>query len=317
MTLISELLPAPFGPMTARISPRATDRSTALSAVTPPNASDTSRISSALVASTLAATTSRVAPVMEASVTDHETASRWAADKAKDAVPMVFFDPRGGARRKASSSGRRKGGGASLFKFAYKRDHVLAEIFDFFLEMQEAEHDQACACILEGKNAFRDLVRRTDQVRAEAVIVLNQILERGFGPVTLSLRRGFAGILHFVGEGVDRLGIGLADDLGKNGLGFGFAVARDRECVDADPYRMIVLRGLDLNIVGLFGDFVGCVAIGEIPIGDARRHVACRPRRAALEDLRQRRQRLRPHRVVVEMIEKAFEGERVVGPDAP
>ncbi|MNY10770.1 hypothetical protein D3C86_1437650 [compost metagenome] len=36
MTLTSELLPAPFGPMTARISPLAIDRSTPNSAVTPP-----------------------------------------------------------------------------------------------------------------------------------------------------------------------------------------------------------------------------------------------------------------------------------------
>ena len=36
MTLIKVLLPAPLGPMTARISPEFTDRSTSDSALTPP-----------------------------------------------------------------------------------------------------------------------------------------------------------------------------------------------------------------------------------------------------------------------------------------
>src|ERR1700761_556563 len=119
------------------------------------------------------------------------------------------------ARRTMSCSGGRKSGGTPFLKLADQRNHVLAEILDLFLEMQEAEQDQARARVLKGEDALRNLVRRADEVRAEPVVVLNQIVECRFGPVPLPLRRGFAGILDLVGEGVDGLGIGLADNVRK------------------------------------------------------------------------------------------------------
>ena len=102
-------------------------------------------------------------------------------------------------------------------------------------------------------------------------------------------RRSLAGVLDLVAEGVDGFGIGLVDDLVRAPrLRFLLGLARDREGVDADLHRMVVLRRLGLDVVDLLADLLGRVAVGEVPVGDARRHVAGRARRAALEDLRQR-----------------------------
>ena len=79
---------------------------------------------------------------------------------------------------------------------------------------------------------------------------------------------------------------------------------------------MAVLRRLGLDVVDLLADLLGRVAVGEIPVGDARGHVARGARGAALEDLRLRVDRLRLQRVVVEAIEVAAEGEVVLRPDA-
>ena len=46
MTLSIEVLPAPFGPMMARISPLRISKETSLTALTPPNDSDTSSTAS-------------------------------------------------------------------------------------------------------------------------------------------------------------------------------------------------------------------------------------------------------------------------------
>src|SRR3954452_16443348 len=64
-------------------------------------------------------------------------------------------------------------------QFADERDDPLAEEFDLFLEMQEAEEDQAGAGGLEGEDALGDLLGCADQVRLEAVIVLDEVLEGG------------------------------------------------------------------------------------------------------------------------------------------
>jgi hypothetical protein len=41
---------------------------------------------------------------------------------------------------------------------------VLAEIFDLFLEMQEAEQNEARARVLECQDTLRNLMGRADQV---------------------------------------------------------------------------------------------------------------------------------------------------------
>jgi hypothetical protein len=65
---------------------------------------------------------------------------------------------------------------------------MLAEIFDLFLEMQEAEQDEIGAAALQIDDALGDLPGRADQVRAEAVIVLDQIVEGRLRPVALAFR---------------------------------------------------------------------------------------------------------------------------------
>ena len=117
-------------------------------------------------------------------------------------------------------------------------------------------------------------------------------------------------------ESVDRLRVGFGDDLGEDLAGFILTVTRDREGVDADLHAVTIRRGLFSDVVDLLLDSLDSVAVGKIPIGYAGRHVARSARTAALEYLRQRRDRLRFQGVVVEAIEVAAEIEVVLAPNA-
>src|SRR3954453_14705866 len=64
-----------------------------------------------------------------------------------------------------------------ILDFTHERQHARAEVFDLFLEVQEPSQDQVDAAFAIRRNAFRDLLRCADQLRAEAVVVLNQVLE--------------------------------------------------------------------------------------------------------------------------------------------
>src|ERR1700728_3080756 len=79
-----------------------------------------------------------------------------------------------------SGSGER--GRALGFEFTHERNHVLAKMLDLFLEVQEAEQDQARSGILQREDALRNLVRRADEVRPKAVVVLNEIVKRRLRP---------------------------------------------------------------------------------------------------------------------------------------
>ncbi len=182
--------------------------------------------------------------------------------------------------------------------------------------MQEAEKDQIGAGLLQSDNALGNLLRRADQVGAETVIVLDEVVEGGFRPVALAFRRGLAGVLHLMAECLDGFRIGFLDDLGKNRPGFLFRLAHDREGVDADAHMMAVRFRLGLDVVHLPGNLRGRITIGEIPVGYARGHVAGRARRATLKDFWLRIDRLRLQRIVSEPIEIAAEGEAVLRPDA-
>ncbi len=89
-----------------------------------------------------------------------------------------------------------------------KRQHVLAEVFDFFLEVQEAEQHEIDAHFLErhdGSAIWRGVPMR---IRPEAVVVLDEVLELGFCPVAFAFRRCIAGVLHLMAKGIDGLGVG-------------------------------------------------------------------------------------------------------------
>ena len=92
------------------------------------------------------------------------------------------------------------------------------------------------------------------KVRAEAVVVLNEILEGRFRPVAFALGRGLAGVLDLVAEGVDRFRVRLFDDFRQDLLGFLLGLARDREGVDADLARCGRLRRLFADVVDLLLD---------------------------------------------------------------
>ena len=62
-------------------------------------------------------------------------------------------------------------------------------------------------------DSLGDLLRRADEVRLEAVVVLHEVLEGRFRPVSFALGRGRTGVLDLVTEGVHGLGIGFVDDL--------------------------------------------------------------------------------------------------------
>lgn len=94
------------------------------------------------------------------------------------------------------------------------------------------------------------------------------------------------------------------------------SLAGDGESVDADPNLVAVGFRLGADVVDLLPDLLRGIAVGEIPIGDTRRHVASGSRRAALEYLGQGLDRLRLHGIVGEAVEIALQRETVFRPDA-
>src|SRR5476651_674529 len=73
-------------------------------------------------------------------------------------------------------------------QLTHQRQHALAEVLDFFLEVQEAGQHQVHAYCLQGDDALGDLLRGANQVGLEAVVVLHQILKGRLGPVALAFR---------------------------------------------------------------------------------------------------------------------------------
>lgn len=201
------------------------------------------------------------------------------------------------------------------FELAHQRQYTFAEIFHFFLEVQKARKHQVHPHGLECDDALGDLLRRADQVGLEAIVVLHQVLKAGLGPVALALRRRLACLPGRVTKGIDRLGVGLVDDLRQHPPRLFLRVAGDHKGVHAHLHRVVIGSGLGANIIDLSLNAFGRVAIGEIPIRHPRRHIPRRPRTAALENLRLA-QGLGLEGVMVEAIEIALEGEIVLGPDA-
>src|ERR1019366_1039026 len=192
------------------------------------------------------------------------------------------------------------------------------EVLDLFLEVQEAREHEIDAGGLVLDDALRDLLRRADEARAEAVVVLHEVFERRVGPVALCLGRGFARLLDRIAEPVDRLRVGVLDDVGEHGFGFGLGVAGDDEGVQANPRSApAVLGRLAADVVELALDAFYGVAVGEVPVRYARRHVPRAARGAALEDLRVGPlDRLELHGEVPDTVEVAGEREVVLRPDA-
>jgi hypothetical protein len=63
------------------------------------------------------------------------------------------------------------------FDFADQGQDLRAEIFNLLLKVQEATQDQVDAALPVGGNALGNLLGRSDQTGAEAVVVLDQVLE--------------------------------------------------------------------------------------------------------------------------------------------
>lgn len=104
----------------------------------------------------------------------------------------------------------------------------------------------------------------------EAVVVLHQVFKGGFGPVALVFRTGLSGILDFVTKGIDRFRIILGADEG----------------IYANLHRVVVGSNLGADIVHLGLNALPRVAVGEVPVRNARGHVPHGARTAAPEDFR-------------------------------
>lgn len=163
-----------------------------------------------------------------------------------------------------------------VFQLTHEWQHVFAEVFDLLLEVQKAAQHEIDAHTFVSHDALGNLSRRTDEVGAEAVVVLNQVFERRGGPVALPFGRRFACLFYCVTKRVDGFDVGLGDDFGQHAFGLFFGVARDDEGVHTDlgvARISTVTRRFAANVLNLLGDFLGAVAVGEIPIRDARGHV--------------------------------------------
>src|SRR6478609_8893350 len=100
--------------------------------------------------------------------------------------------------------------------------------------MQKATEDEVDAAFAVRRNTFRDLLRGTDQLCAESVVVLHQVLERRIGPHAALVRRCVAGLLHGGVESVDRGAVGLVDYFAQRLLRLLLGIARDDETVEPE-----------------------------------------------------------------------------------
>ena len=81
----------------------------------------------------------------------------------------------------------------------------LTEVVDLLLEVQEAAQDQPDAELAVLDDASRDLLGRADQAGAEAVVVLDEVLELGVLPHAALVGRGLPGLLDGRAEALDGL----------------------------------------------------------------------------------------------------------------
>src|ERR1700722_9372195 len=120
MMLTIELFPAPFGPMIARISPGATERSTSNRAVTPPNDSVTPCSLRATAWSLLFASVARPRAQSRAGLTPGTGSTATERSFMAGVVPD----------KTAGSFGRDARYGLLRFQFANQGDDLAAELLD-------------------------------------------------------------------------------------------------------------------------------------------------------------------------------------------
>lgn len=207
-----------------------------------------------------------------------------------------------------------------FLQLADERQHLLAEVLDLLVVVEEAEEQQIHAEALVGDDALGDLFRGADQPRTETVVVLDEVLEGGVLPHPLAVGGGASRLLDGRAEAVDGLRVGLGDDLAEGVAGLGLGVAGDEEAVEAEARRGASgALGGGLDVSDLLGDAVEVLAVGEVPVGDASGHLPGGGGVAALEDLRvravRRGDRLGLQREVPDAVEVSGEFGVVLGPD--
>src|SRR6185312_11068301 len=176
--------------------------------------------------------------------------------------------------------------------------------------VQEATEDRVDTAFAVRRNAFRDLLGCSDQLRTEPVVVLHQVLERRVGPHAAFVGRRAAGLLHSRAESLDRGTVGLLDDLSEDFLRFFLCVAGDDEAVESEAdlaTGWTDTAGVVAHLDELFGDPAEILAVGEVPVGVVATVAPCGRGVAALEDFRVgplgRVERLGLQREIVDAVE--------------
>jgi hypothetical protein len=196
--------------------------------------------------------------------------------------------------------------------------------------VQEAGQDEVHAELAVFDDPAGDLLGGADQLRTEAVVVLDEVLERGVGPHPLLVRGGLARLLDRRAESLDGFHVCLGDDLAKRVLGLLLGVADDREAVQAEfrparparparPVRAAGLGGDAAQVVEVLPNAVERLAVREVPVRQPAAVQAGSRGVPTLEDLGVRaarpRERLRLQAEVTDAVEVAGEVGLVLGPD--
>ena len=109
---------------------------------------------------------------------------------------------------------------AAMVMVSHQWQDRAAEILDLFLEVQKAAEHEIGPGLIQGDDALGDLLRRADELRPKAVVVLDKVAEARLCPIALSLRRGLSGVLGLVAKGLDCFKVGLGGDLVDDGAGY-------------------------------------------------------------------------------------------------
>ena len=188
--------------------------------------------------------------------------------------------------------------------------------------MQERHQQNTHPQTLQQHNPLRNLLFRPNQLRLEAIVILHQILEFAISPHAVFVPRARARVLDLLAEALDSLWVRFPLDLGEHAEGFFLRVSADDEAVEGEVDLALAagFLGAFFHVANLVLEAFERVAVHEVVVADLRGILFRVVGVAALEDLRVgsagEDEGFGLEGVIVELVEVAFEGEGVLGPDA-
>lgn len=206
--------------------------------------------------------------------------------------------------------------------FPNLRQYHIPKLLNLRIIVQERHKQDINAQTLQQQNALDNLLLSADELRLKAIVVLHQILELRIRPHARLVACAGACVLDLSAEALDGFFVRFSLNLLQYPYGLLLGLATYNERVDSEAdlaFTPGLLRPL-LDVRNLIHEPFERVPVHEVDVADISGVFACVVAVAALEDLwvwaAGEGDWFGLERVVVELVEVAFEGERGFGPDA-